>query len=297
MAVGNITTTTAANFIPEIWSSECKIETEANLTMADLVNRSYEGEIKEYGDTVHITDISNLSARNKNASTDVTFETITEGKVDLVINKHKYAAFKLEDIVKIQSKVDLRSQYTKKVGYALAKEIDTDLLALYSGLSQSAGSAGVDITDANILTAIQYLDEADAPAGDRSLVIAPSQASALLGIDKFVRADAVGYLSKMSPVVTGHLETGSFQPQDVKGYFGQIYGVGIYISSNVPTTGTSPVSTHNLLFHKDAFVAAIQRGIRIQSDYNIRSLATEVVADVLYGVLELRDAFAVRLLT
>jgi hypothetical protein len=238
-----------------------------------------------------------LSAREKLPSTDVSFETITEGKVDLVINKHKYAAFKLEDIVKIQSKVDLRSKYTKKVGYALAKEIDTDLLALYSGLSQSAGSAGTDIADSTILTAIQYLDEADAPAGDRSLVIAPSQASALLGIDKFVRADAVGYLAKMSPVVTGMLEGGSFQPQNVKGYFGQIYGVGIYMSSNVPTTGSSPVSTHNLLFHKDAFIAAIQNGIRIQSDYNIRSLATEVVADVLYGVKELRDAFAVRILT
>jgi hypothetical protein len=147
------------------------------------------------------------------------------------------------------------------------------------------------------LTAIQYLDEADAPAGDRSLVIAPSQSSALLGIDKFVRADAVGYLAKMSPIVTGYLESGSFQPQNVKGYFGQIYGIGIYLSTNVPTTGTSPVSTHNLLFHKDAFIAAIQKGVRIQSDYNIRSLATEVVADVLYGVLELRDTFAVKLLT
>lgn len=295
MAVGNITTTTAANFIPEIWSSECKVETEANLTMAELVNREYEGEIKEYGDTVHITDISNLSANDKAADTDVSFETITEDKVSLVINKHKYAAFKLEDIVKTQAKVDLRSKYTSKVGYALAKEMDTDLLGLYSGLSQSAGSAGTDLTDDTILTAIQYLDEADAPAGDRSMVINPGQTKALLGIDKFVRADAVGYLAKMSPIVTGHLESGSFQPADVKGYFGQIYGVGVYLSTNVPTTGTSPVTTHNLLFHKDAFVAAIQKGIRIQSDYNIRSLATEVVADVLYGVLELRDTFGVHL--
>ena len=297
MAAGNITTTTAANFIPEIWSPSCKIETEANLTMASLVNRSYEGEIKEYGDTVHIPDISNLTAKDKAASTDVSFETVTEGKTDLTINKHKYAAFKLEDVVKTQSRVDLRSKYTEKVGYALAQAIDSDLLALYSGLSQSAGSAGVDLTDATILTAIQYLDEADAPAGKRAMVINPSQSSAILGIDKFVRADAVGYLAKMSPIVTGALEGGSFQPQNVKGYFGQVYGVGIYLSTNVPTTGTSPVSTHNLLFQEDAFIAAIQKGIRVQSDYNIRSLATEVVADVLYGVAELRDTFAVHLLT
>lgn len=297
MAVGNITVTTAANFIPEIWSPECRIATEANLVMAKLVNRAFEGEIKQYGDTVHVADISDLTAQDKSANTDVSFETITEGKFDLVINKHKYVAFKVEDIVKAQSIVDLRSKYTEKAGYALAKVVDTDLLSLYSGLSQSVGSAGVDITDANLRRAIQYLDDANAPAGDRSLVIKPSQMNALLGIDKFVRADAVGYLASMSPIVTGALAKGSFNPTEVKGYFGQIYGVSVYVSTNVVTTGSSPVATHNMLFHKDAFTLAMQADIRTQADYNIRSLATEVVADCLYGCGEFRDAFAVEILT
>lgn len=297
MAAGNITVTTAANFIPEIWSPECKIAVESNLTMEKLVNRSFEGEIQQYGDTVHIADISNLTANDKSANSDVTFETITEGKTDLLINKHKYAAFKLEDVVKAQSRVDLRAKYTEKVGYALAKAIDTDLLALYSGLSQSVGSAATNIIDAILLSALLYLDNADAPAGDRSLVLKPSQMNAILAIDKFVRADAVGYLAAMSPIVAGKLQNGNFEPAKVKGYFGQIYGVSVYVSTNVPTTGTSPVSTHNLLFHKDAFIAAVQKGIRTQADYNIRSLATEVVADVLYGVAQYRDEFAVRILT
>lgn len=297
MAVGNITTTTAAVFVPEIWSADVRLATEANLVMAKLVNRQFEGDINQYGDTVHVGDISNLTAQDKAADTDVSFETVTETEFTLTINKHKYVAFKVEDIVKIQSKIDLRARYTEKAGYALAKQVDTDLLGLYSGLSQSVGSAGVDITDATLLSAILLLDNADAPAGDRALVIAPSQMNALLGIDKFVRADAVGYLAAMSPIVTGALAKGSFDPTKVKGYFGQIYGISVYVSTNVPTTGTSPVSTHNLLFHKDAFALAMQENIRIQSDYNIRSLATEVVADCLYGVGEFRDTFAVEVLT
>lgn len=297
MAEGNITTTTAANFIPEIWSSECKVAREANLVAAKTVNREYEGEIQEYGDTVHITDISNLSAGDKQASTDVDYETITEAKTDLSIDKHKYAAFKLEDIVKVQSKIDLRAKYTDKVGYALAEQIDTDVLAHYSDFSQSVGSAATDITDDTLLSAIQYLDLADAPAGDRSLILYPSQMNALLGIDKFVRADAVGYLAQMSPVVTGHLQKGSFNPSEVKGYFGQVYGVDVYVSTNVPQTGSSPVSTHNVLWHKDAVVLALQQDIRVQSDYDIDALATKVVADVLYGSKELRDDHAVRILT
>ena len=297
MAAGNITVTTAANFIPEIWSADVRVAREANLVMAKLVNRDFEGEIKAFGDTVHVTDISDLTAVAKAANTDVNFETITEGKFDLVIDKHYYAAFKLEDIAKIQSRVDLRAKYTEKVGYALAKQVDTDLLGLYSGLSQSVGSAGTAITDEVLLSGILLLDQADVPAGDRSLVIAPSQMKALLLIDKFVRADAVGYLASMSPIVTGALARGSFDPTKVKGYFGQIYGISIYVSTNVATSGSSPVSTHNLLFHKDAFALAMQEDIRIQADYNIRSLATEVVGDVLYGVGEFRDDHAVEILT
>ena len=296
MAVGDITVTTAANFIPEIWSKDARIATESNLVMAKLVNRQFEADM-EMGDTLHIPDISDLAARVKAADTDVTFETITEGKVDVLIDKHYYAAFKLEDIVKVQADQDLQARYTEKVGYALAKKIDTDLLGLYSGLSQTVGSAGVAITDPNLLTAIQYLDDADAPSGERFLVIKPAQMKALLGIDKFVRADAVGYLAAMSPIVTGHLQAGGFDPTQVKGYFGQIYGISVYISTNVATTGTSPVSTYNLLFHKDAFVLVSQQDIRFQQDYNIRSLANEVVADTIYGVAEFRDAFAVKVLT
>jgi len=296
MAVGDITVTTAANFIPEIWSKDARIATESNLVMAKLVNRQFEADM-EMGDTLHIPDITDLAARAKAANTDVTFETITEGKVDVLIDKHYYAAFKLEDIVKVQADQDLQARYTEKVGYALAKKIDTDLLGLYSGLSQTVGSAGVAITDPNLLTAIQYLDDADAPSGERFLVIKPAQMKALLGIDKFVRADAVGYLAAMSPIVTGHLQAGGFDPTQVKGYFGQIYGVSVYISTNVATTGTSPVSTYNLLFHKDAFVLVSQQDIRFQQDYNIRSLANEIVADTIYGVAEFRDAFAVKVLT
>jgi len=51
------------------------------------------------------------------------------------------------------------------------------------------------------------------------------------------------------------------------------------------------------LWHKDAVVLALQRDVRIQSEYDIDALATKVVADVLYGLVELRDDHAVRILT
>ena len=278
MATGNITVTTAANFIPEIWSPEAKRAVESNLTMAKLVVRDYEGEIKQKGDTVHVVDISNLTVGDKSASTNVNYETITEDKTSITINLHKYAAFKIEDIVATQANMDLVAQYSSKVGYALAKQVDTSLLSLYTALSQSVGTAGTDVTQANFLLAIQYLDLADAPETDRSAVFHASQKSAFLNVDNFVRYDATGIGGNQSPII--------------KGQFGELYGLGVYFTTNVTTTG-SPTGDHNLVFHKEAFALAMQRDIRIQSQYDIDALANKIVGDVLYGVSEYRDTFGV----
>lgn len=278
MAVGNITVTTAANFIPEIWSSEVKRAVESNLTMAQLVLREYEGDIQNKGDTVHVVDISNLSVGDKSASTNVNYETLTEDKTSILIDKHKYAAFKLEDIVAVQSNTNLLTEYSNKVGYALAKQVDTDLLSLYTGLGQSVGADNTDITNATFLSAIQYLDLADAPETDRSGVFTAGQKKAFLAVDQFVRFDYNGIGGQQNPIV--------------RGQFGELYGVRIHFTTNVTTTG-SPAGDHNLVFHKEAFALAMQRDIRMQSQYDIDALATKVVGDVLYGVKEYRDTFGV----
>jgi len=282
MAVGNVTTTTAANFIPTIWSSEVKRAVESNLTMAPLVLRNFEGEIRDRGDTVRIVDISNLSVGTKAASTDVAYETITEDKTDIVIDQHKYAAFKVEDIVKVQSNTDLMAEYSNKVGYALAREVDTQLLGLYTDLSQSVGTGGTDIDDETLLEAIQLLDIADAPETDRSGVFYAGQKAAFLDVDQFVRYDAHGIGGQQNPII--------------RGQFGEIYGVRIFFSTNVTTTG-SPTGAHNLVFHKEAFALAMQRDIRVQAQYDIDALADKVVGDVLFGVKEYRDEFGVVVLT
>jgi len=276
--MANITTTTAANFIPEIWSAEVKRAVESNLTMAPLVVRDFEGDISTKGDTVHVVDISNLSVGDKAASTDVTYEAVTEAKTDILIDKHKYAAFQEEDIVKAQSSIDLMTEYSNKVGYALAKQVDTDLLALYVALSQSVGTAGTDVAEATFLTAIQYLDNADAPETDRSAVFHANQKAGFLAVDQFVRYDATGIGGQQNPII--------------KGQFGELYGVKIFFSTNVTQTG-SPTGDHNLVFHKEAFTLAMQKDIRIQSQYDVDALAWKVVGDVLYGVLEYRDTFGV----
>ena len=79
------------------------------------------------------------------------------------------------------------------------------------------------------------------------------------------------------------------------GKIGMIYGVDVYISSNVPTTtesgGGSPGSTDRVgcLMHRDALVLAEQVGVRSQTQYKQEYLGDLFTSDTIYGVGELRD--------
>jgi hypothetical protein len=120
MALGTnqITTTTAAKFIPDVWSMEVLRATEDALVMAPLVKR-YDSLVKERGDTIHIPSLSNLTANDKSANTQVTLQAVTETETTIDINKHKEASFLVEDIVKVQSNYDL-----SKIGSFYRKVIE-----------------------------------------------------------------------------------------------------------------------------------------------------------------------------
>ena len=58
------------NFIPELWSANILLELQKNLVYGSAVNRDYEGDIANYGDTVHITGIAHISIGDYTAHTD-----------------------------------------------------------------------------------------------------------------------------------------------------------------------------------------------------------------------------------
>ena len=297
MALGSNhnTTTTAANFIPELWSDEVIAGYKKNLVVANLVTKmSHKGK---KGDTVHIPAPTRGSANAKQASTQVILNTATHGEVQVSINKHYEYSVLIEDIVEVQALQSLRRFYTDDAGYALATQVDTDLVnlwaALQGGTAYSAaviggdgttawdGSANTntgnssDISDAGIRKMILALDNADVPMDNRSLVIPPIAANDLLGINRFTEQQ---YIGSGDAIKTGKI--------------GMIYGVDVYVSSNCPTVTADDTSTDHrvgALFHKDALVLAEQMGVRSQTQYKQEYLGDLFTADTLYGVAELRD--------
>jgi hypothetical protein len=275
--MANVTVTTVANFIPELWSNDILRVVEANLVLSPRVH-NYSADVKSYGDKIHVPSLSEITATEKSAGTDMTFTANTEGVVDIDIDQHFYSAVKIEDIAKIQAKADLMAEYTTVIGYSLAKKIDATLAALAAGFSQTTGATNTAITDAVILASIQYLDDANAPFTNRHFVIKPAAKKDILSLDKFVLFQNTGAVNGTSRVLNGNL--------------GEVYGVEIGVTTQI-TQSASPVTNQNMMFHKDALGLATQESVRVQSQYKLESLATIVAADAIWGIKEMRDTFGV----
>lgn len=272
--MAEMTPTTAAVFIPEVWSKDIQMFTKNQLKLADRVLR-FDADVKNGGDTINVPIVTKIASATKSNDTDVTFTAPTESSVTITVGTHKVVPFKIADITKVQSRYDLRSIYTKGAAYALAETIDSSIAGLHSGLSQTVGAAATAVTDAVILSGIQKLDEANAPASERYFVARPSVKAALLALDKFVLFQNVN------------------ESRVNSGAIGEIYGVEFSVSNNITQTVTTVTRSNNLLFHKEAFALAMQVEPRVEAQYMVRALAWEVVAQTLYGVAEYRDAFGV----
>jgi N4-gp56 family major capsid protein len=298
LGTNNVTVTTAANFIPEVWSDEIIAAYKKNLVIANNVKKmSFKGK---KGDTVHIPTPTRGSASAKAAGSQVTLIAATEGVTDVSINKHYEYSRLIEDIVEAQALASLRGFYTEDAGYALAKQVDTDLIQL--GRGARGGNAGAQtytggiigstgaaytsgtsnaaaIADAGIRKAIQILDDQDVPMDQRVLVVPPTARNSMLGIARFTEQAFKG--------------TGSTL---MNGEFGDIYGVKVYVSTNCDTAaGNTNTDRVALMFHRDWAVLVEQIGVRSQTQYKQEYLGTLFTADTVYGLAELRDGSAVPL--
>ena len=296
MALGtnHVTNTTGATFIPELWSDEIIAAYKQNLVMANLVSKmSFKGK---KGDTLHIPKPTRGSASVKAASTQVTLQAATESEVQVLVNKHYEYSRLIEDITEAQALASLRKFYTGDAGYALAKQVDTDLLALGRNVQGGNGTIAYDkavigsdgstlytgtneaaITDAGIRKVIQTLDDQDVPMDGRVLVLPPVARNVMLGLARFTEQAFTGETGGGNSIRNGEI--------------GNVYGVKVYVTTNCETaTGDARIG---MMFHKDAFVLAEQMGVRSQTQYKQEYLGTLFTSDMLYGVAELRDNAAV----
>lgn len=275
MATGNVTKTTADKFVAEVWRKEVILATRKALVAAKLFSR-LDSLVKDGGDVIHLPELAQLAARDKTASTDITYEVNTETEKTINIDQHKYAAVLIEDMAKVQSFVDLRSKYTDEMGYALAKAIDTSLLGLHASATNNvAGGASLDDTD--ILAGKEYLDGLDVNRDGRFFIVHSEGENDLLTVNKYTAYDQTG-------------QTGVAVDD---GKVGRVYGMNIHVTNNVVEVAGTPNVLHNLMGHKDALALALQQAPKLEAEYSVDKLGWKVAMHTIYGFGVVRPDFFV----
>jgi hypothetical protein len=219
----------SGNFIPEIWSGKL-IENFYDATvLAAISNTDYEGEIRQYGDTVNIRTTPEITIRDYVKGQSLTVENPDKPKIQLVIDKGEYFACVEDDVDKVQSDINLMDTWSKDASERMKIKIDqrvlTDILPGISAFNKGAtageqtlsfnlGTTGAPLTvtkdGASSTTSVvdllvdlgTVLDEANAPEGDRFVVI-PAKMAGLIKKSELKDASLTG--DSMSIVRNGRL--------------------------------------------------------------------------------------------
>jgi len=119
----------SGTFIPEIWSAKLIEKFYAATVLAAISNTDYEGEIRNHGDVVHIRTKPTITIRDYLAGGDLAVERPSAPKVDLNIDQGKYFNTILDDVMKVQSDINLMSLWSDDAGQQMKITIDTSVLA------------------------------------------------------------------------------------------------------------------------------------------------------------------------
>lgn len=229
------------------------------------------------GKVVQVPKYSNITAAAVAEGTDLSSTAVSTSKVDISIGEVG-AQVVLTDMATYGADSPANAMGTI-LGSAIATKMDVDLIALFTGLSDSLGTAGAEITVADLFKASAKL-RANKVRGAINAVIHPFQAYALKANLTNTFANPNGADLQNEAMRTG--------------YVGTIAGINIYESANIAIDGDGDAI--GAVFAPEAFAIAIKRDFNLapQRDESLR--AWELNATAVYGVAELDDDYGVKVL-
>src|SRR5262245_13795834 len=118
----------SGTFIPEIWSGQLIETFYASTVLAAISNTDYEGEIRNQGDKVHIRTKPTITIRDYLVGGDLTLDRPASNIVDLNIDKGKYFAEILDDVMEVQSDINLMGIWSDDAAQQMKIVVDSDVL-------------------------------------------------------------------------------------------------------------------------------------------------------------------------
>ena len=215
-----------ATFIPELWSARLLQGLEKSHVATNLVNRDYEGQIRNQGDKVNINTLSDVAIKTYTPNSDIASpDDLTTTKQQLEITEADYFNIQLDDVDRVQAAGELMDTAMRNVAYKMNDKTDSFILGKIASGVDSGNIIGttaspVQVTKNNIYESIiemrTKLDKANVPTSGRTIVIPPEIYALLLQDERFVKSDAVAGQNVL-----------------VNGLVGRVAGFDVFESNNV----------------------------------------------------------------
>ncbi|MGG1650962.1 P22 coat protein - protein 5 domain protein [Paenibacillus sp. NRS-1780] len=215
---------TVQNFIPTIWSARLNESLKKNLVYGNVVNTDYEGEIQGQGSSVKINSIGAVTIGNYDKVAGIgNPQELDATQKTLVIDQAKYFNFQVDDVDAAQANVNLLDGGIVEASYGLANVVDQYLAGFYTEV-KAENTMGNDTTSIVPSKDTAYdllidlgvlLDENSVPESERFVVVPAWYYGLLLKDARFTKDPNIIHT----------------------GYVGDIDGMTVYKSNNVPNTG------------------------------------------------------------
>ena len=118
-----------ATFIPELWSARLLQGLEKSHVATNLVNRDYEGQIRNQGDKVNINTLSDVAIKTYTPNSDIASpDDLTTTKQQLEITEADYFNIQLDDVDRVQAAGELMDTAMRNVAYKMNDRTDRFIL-------------------------------------------------------------------------------------------------------------------------------------------------------------------------
>lgn len=203
--------------------------------MIPLVNRDFEGDIQNVGDSVKVRTLGSITMGDYTKNSTINYEDLAPATETMTVNDAHYFAFKVDDIDKAQTDMSVLDLYAERAAVAVNDKIEAKLLSNYADAHADnkitgAANAAIALSETNIygyfVEARKRLNKKNVPMTGRWAVIDPDTEALVLQSDYFVKN---GTESGAQTVRDGQVN-GAARP----GFIGRIAGFDVYTSNGVP---------------------------------------------------------------
>jgi len=272
------------------------------LVFARTINRDFEPEFAQPGDTVNTRKPVKFNASDFDSATGAVISNISApSNIAIVLNNHKHVAFNYTDMDQSKSPLNLRETFIDPAMLALANSIDRAIAALYATITNFTTASSAGSLKTAIQTAQTRLNKNLVPAGDRYAVLSDDDYGNLAGVAQLEKANET----------PGQTLTDGVVPR--------LKGFNVIRSSNIIAVG-SPAVRHNMCFHKNAFTLAVRplaadpmlqgnqavtqntmieadsgNALRVTTAYEPTFLRKVCIIDTVFGVKELDTALGINI--